>query len=148
MDKHIEEKLYTAASNLFEKDTVLDLDKDEYVRGMAEIMAAFLLADKFRWVDNIHKRRGASQLTDKDFIESPDRGLLYIGPLDVARDFIKGPNKTEVAVFRTNTGRWRVEFDGGHVFGVADTEELAWRYALGGEFGPIDEGFVPFTIHR
>lgn len=149
MDKHIEEKLYTAAADLFEDDSVLDLDKDEYVRGMAEVMADFLGVDKYDVVVNIQARLGQYLLTDKDIAET-NKGLIYLGPLKIAQDFIKGPNKTYVEVFSAkNPGdMWRVEFDEGNVWGSADTEELAWRYALGGEFGPTDEGFEPFMLHR
>lgn len=149
MDKWIEEKLYTAAADLFEADSVLDLDKDEYVRGMSEIMADFLGKDKYDVVVNIQARLGQHMLTSKDIIDT-DKGLLYVGPLKIAQDFIKGPNKTHVEVFpaKQSGESWRVEFDEGNVWGSADTEELAWRYALGGEFGPTDEGFEPFMIHR
>lgn len=149
MLEHVEKKIYEVAVNLFEKDAILDLDKDEYVRGMAEIMADFLGIDKYAVVAKIQARLGQHMLTSKDFIET-DRGLLYIGPLEIAKDFIKGPNKTHVEVFPAKTpgDLWRVDFDEGNAWGAADTEELAWRYALGGEFGPIDEEFHPFTIHR
>lgn len=88
------------------------------------------------------------RLTDKDFAEDSSGDVIYIGPLQIAIDFIKGPNKSTVEISRTAKGGWRVELDEGNVFGQADTQELAWRYALGAEFGPLDENFVPFMLHR
>ena len=147
--EHLTEELYRAASGLFdEASDVKDLDEDEYVRGMAEVIADLTGDDKYAVVAKIRAKIGAYELTSKDFVEDRNGDLIYIGPLQIAIDFIKGPNKATVEVFRPVGGGWRIELDEGNVFGQADTQELAWRYALGAEFGPLDENFVPFMLHR
>jgi hypothetical protein len=148
--KSIEAKLYRVAAGLFDEPSdVKDLDKDEYVRGMAELIADLTGTDKYDVVEKLRQELGGHLLTKKDFGTGINGDLLYIGPLEIALEFIKGPNKSTYEVTHDAAkGRWRVELDEGNVFGVADTEELAWRYALAAELGPIDEEFEPFVMHK
>lgn len=144
------ENVYVQAASLFEKNTTLSLSNN-YHFGIVSLATQLLGMDDSDLEDiarTISIYTSGYLLTEKDFGTGVNGDLLYIGPLEVAIDFIKGPNKSEVAISRTSSGGYRVELDGGNVFGVADTEELAWRYALAAEFGPIDEEFRPFMVHR
>ena len=84
-------------------------------------------------------------LTAADFGTGINGDLLYIGPYKVATDFIRGQVSVDVTSVAGDT-RWRVELADGNSFGVAETLEMAWRYALAAELGPIDENFVPFRL--
>lgn len=86
-------------------------------------------------------------LTAADFGTGINGDLLYIGPLGTAQDFIQrndGTAKVERVDYSERL--FRVELADGNSFGVADTPEMAWRYALAAEFGPMDENFVPFYL--
>jgi hypothetical protein len=86
-------------------------------------------------------------LTAADFGTGINGDLLYIGPLGVAKDFMhKTDNTVTIERVDYSDKLWRVELADGNSFGVADTKEMAWRYALAAEFGPIDEEFEPFRI--
>lgn len=85
-------------------------------------------------------------LTAADFVEDAHGSLLYIGPLYPAMQFIKNNNEVDGPNRHILTGKWTVKLDGGNVWGTADTAEMAWRYAIGAEFGPLDEGFSPFRL--
>lgn len=144
------ERVYTTAASLFDTGEALDL-KNEYHRGVTELVTRLLGIDSDDQDDvamTISTHTGAHRLTEKDFGTGINGDLLYIGPLQPAIDFIKGPNRTEVEITTDGKGRWSVKFDGGNVWGTADTQEMAWRYALAAELGPIDEGFVPFMLTR
>jgi hypothetical protein len=86
------------------------------------------------------------RLTAADFATGINGDLLYIGPLAPAQNFIKKEHTVSRIDRDIKTGLYRVELDEGNVFGVADTPEMAWRYALAAELGPIDEEFHEFHL--
>lgn len=141
-------ELYTAASDLFDPNTVLNIEKDEYQRGVAELITRFAgMDDKDDVANIISEGTGIYRLTVKDFGTGLNGDLLYIGPLEVAQDFMrKHDNTVKVERVDYSLKLWRVELADGNSYGVADTVEMAWRYALAAEFGPIDEEFSPFLL--
>ena len=149
--EHLTAELYREASDLFDPKTVLDIDADEYQRGVTELIMRFTGTDsddKEYVAQTISEGTGIHRVTEQDFAVAIGGDPLYIGPLQPAIDFIKGPNQSEVEVTPDGKGGWNVKFDGGNVWGNADTQEMAWRYALAAEFGPIDDEFVPFMLFK
>jgi len=148
--EHLTAELYKQASGLFDPDTVIDTRKNEYQRGVTELILRFTGTE----VDDIgdvattisEGTSTAHLLTAADFVEDANGSLLYIGPLYPAMQFIKNNNEVDGPNRHILTGKWTVKLDGGNVWGTADTAEMAWRYAIGAEFGPIDEGFSPFRL--
>lgn len=144
------ERVYEAAASLFDPDTTLDLSR-EYDRGVTELVTRMMGIDS----DDKDDVAGiisdytstAHMLTVADFGTGVNGDLLYIGPLKVAQDFIyKHDNTVQIERVRYSETLMRVEMADGNSYGVGDTEELAWRYALAAEFGPIDEEFHPFRL--
>lgn len=100
----------------------------------------------------------AHMLTIKD-LEEHDRGTFYTGPLDEAKAFIEDwIASTESRYSKDEKVRYAVflSMDSGdgepasnnncNTFGIGDTSEEAWRYALGAEFGPADDEFSAFPL--
>jgi len=101
----------------------------------------------------------AHMLTIKD-LETRDNGdTYYTGPLDEAKAFIEDwtastesrytkAGKVRYAVFLTmDSGDGEpASNDNCNTFGIGDTSEEAWRYALGAEFGPADDEFSAFPL--
>lgn len=84
-------------------------------------------------------------VTRKMFAEVYDGDTLYVGPMAPAQAFIvrQFPDWS----CKPEAGRFRVQWNGGQTFGVADTPELAWRYAIAVDLGPSeDEVFNEFRI--
>ncbi|QFG12145.1 Hypothetical Protein OBI_RACECAR_305 [Arthrobacter phage Racecar] len=97
----------------------------------------------------------AHMLTIKDLEERLD-GTYYTGPLEEAKAFIRKEcfvteatyvreGKDKVAVLLGLNGDF-VTWDNCNDYGVGDTSEEAWRYALGGEFGPANDEFSAFPL--
>jgi hypothetical protein len=95
-------------------------------------------------------------LTIKD-LETRPEGTFYTGPLDEAKDFIRsGYSVTEQSYVLEGESRFTVlfgftedgpvSFDNCNDYGNGSTAEEAWRYALGGEFGPADDEFSAFPL--
>jgi hypothetical protein len=93
-------------------------------------------------------------LTIKD-LETHGDDTVYVGPLEEAQEFIR--SYSNVSVVSRAAGLWSVFIneDGGtqtptldncNEYGNADTEEQAWRYALGAAFGPADDEFSAFPL--
>lgn len=146
--EHVTEELYKDAANLLDTNTIVT-DDNEYHRGMVELIMEWNgmgSDDKEEIAAEISKRTGLHQITSADFAPLPTGGDLYIGPLDAAIKFIKGPNASEVEEGVLPNGMYNVKLDGGNVWGTADTREMAWRYAIGAEMGPIDDEFEPFFL--
>jgi len=67
---------------------------------------------------------------------------FYLGPLEAGK-------KVSLADYPDVTEGWRTHINGqryyhvesGMAFGDGPTPEIAWRYYLGAEAGPDDEGF-------
>jgi hypothetical protein len=147
---HLTEELYKCAASLLDPNTIVT-DDDEYHRGMVELIMEFTGQSSDQKEDiagRISELTGLHYLTKADFLIAGDETLLYVGPLEAAIDFIKGPNGSEVAEKVLPNGKYNVQLDGGNVWGTGDTRELAWRYALAAEFGPIDDEFAPFVLHK
>ncbi len=97
-------------------------------------------------------------LTIKDLEDRPE-GTYYTGPLELAKDFIRHMYATTEACY-TKHGKVRYSVylsgnatDGEEAnwnncndFGNGDTPEEAWRYAMGGEFGPANDEFSAFPL--
>lgn len=97
-------------------------------------------------------------LTIKD-LENRLEGTYYTGPLDEAKEFVRHYYATTEACY-TKEGKVRYSVylsgnagDGEEAnwnncndFGNGATSEEAWRYALGGEFGPADDDFSAFPL--
>lgn len=147
---YLTNELYEQAASLFDPDTIIDTEEDEYQRGVAELIMSFTGqgSDDLDDIASIISERTstAHMLTAADFVQVGDN-LLYIGPFAEAVKFIRANcDVTKDAVRSIQTGLWTVELDGGNVWGHGDTAEMAWRYAMGAEFGPIDAEFTPFRL--
>jgi hypothetical protein len=87
-------------------------------------------------------------------LETRNDGTFYTGPLDEAKAFIREYNN--VSVVSRASGMFTVFITGQSVeipdwsnvddYGTASTEEDAWRYALGGAFGPANDEFSAFPL--
>lgn len=145
---YLTKELYEQASGLFDPNTTLRTDFDEYQRGVVELVARITGSDDKDDVASIISEGTATghMLTAADFGTGINGDLLYIGPLAEAQEFICKNDNTVDTNLNPTTRLWRVELSDGNSFGVADTLEMAWRYAMGAEFGPIDENFVPFRL--
>lgn len=81
-----------------------------------------------------------------EFLVETPGGTLYIGPLSPAKRFARSERRVKVTVNRGHTVR-TVEFhdhpDEPSVaeFGRAPDQHMAWRYALGALFGPLDDQY-------
>jgi hypothetical protein len=146
---HQIENVYKQAASLFDPDTELNLNND-YDLAVTELVLRLLgmdSGDKYDVAKIISEHTSTAHLlTEADFGTGVNGDLLYIGPYNVAKDFIKRHDSTTETNFNHSTRLWRVELADGNSFGVADTLEMAWRYAMAAEFGPIDDGFVPFRL--
>lgn len=106
---------------------------------------------------NTNERVGPNPITRASrYLESRDEGTYYIGPLEVAKQM--AATDREVHVIHTPT-HYRVNlFDDPNdpegslaEFGSGITVEVAWRWALGAYFGPLDseypgDGFIDELI--
>lgn len=146
--EHLTNELFDTAASLFDANTTLRTDFNEYARGVVELVQRVTGSDDKDDVASIISERTATghMLTAADFTEVGDN-LLYIGPFVEAVRFIRDNcDVTKDAVRNIQTGLYTVELDGGNVWGHGDTPEMAWRYAMGAEFGPIDDEFKPFRL--
>jgi hypothetical protein len=148
---YLTEELYKQAAGLFDPDTIIKPEENEYQRGIVELIMSFTgqtSDDKEDIASTLTERLStAYMLTERDFGTGINGDLLYIGPLKEAQDFIhKHDNTVLVERVQYSKNLMRVELAEGNSYGVGDTEELAWRYALAAEFGPMDENFVPFRL--
>jgi hypothetical protein len=92
-------------------------------------------------------------LTIKD-LETRNDGTFYTGPLAEAQAFIREENAVSVVsrpgglftVFISQAGTEIPAWNNVDDYGTAPTEEDAWRYALGGAFGPADDDFQAFPL--
>jgi hypothetical protein len=146
--EHLTDELYEQAAGLFDPNTTLRPSFNEYARGIVELVQRFTGSDDKDDVASIISERTNTGylLTAADFGTGINGDLLYIGPYNDAIDFIREHDNTVTVERKIETGKWRVELSDGNSFGVADTCEMAWRYAIAAEFGPIDDGFVPFRL--
>lgn len=100
----------------------------------------------------------AHMLTIKDLETRPD-GTYYTGPLEEAKAFIRdfiastearyshnGEEKFTVMLSFSVGDNEIVTKDNCDGWGTGPTSEDAWRYALGGEFGPADDEFSAFPL--
>lgn len=84
-----------------------------------------------------------SERSNSILTETED-GTCYTGPLAPAQRAIREEYGEDVTVERRSDGRWIVtEHRGGehanpNAWGVGETEEEAWRYLIGADFGPLD----------
>ena len=145
---YLTNELYEQAAGLFDPNTRLNIEKDEYQRGVTELVMRFTGTDsddKEDVAEVISQRTGIYRLTAADFGTGFNGDALYIGPLEPAITFVK--QTCQWSVKQTQNGLVHVELDGGNCFGVADTLELAWRYALAAElYGNSGETFEPFLL--
>lgn len=144
------EELYKDAEGLFDPDTIIKPEENEYQRGIVELIMSFTgqnSDDKEAIAAKITEALSTAHLlTAADFGTGINGDLLYIGPFTEAETFIRANDNTVTVNRNIMTGLWRVELADGNSFGVADTPEMAWRYALAAEFGPIDDEFQPFRL--
>jgi hypothetical protein len=143
--EHLFEELYVQAADLFDPNTKLNIDKDEYARGVVELITRVTGSDdKEEVADVVSERTGIYRVERKDFATVFGGDTLYVGPLEPAVRFIRQTCEWTV---KQENGRVRVELDGGNCFGVADTDELAWRYAIAAElYGNSGDTFHPFLL--
>lgn len=146
---HQIENVYTQAADLFDPDTILNIEEDEYQRGVVELVMNLLgmdSDDKEDIASNISDRtKTAYRVTAADFGTGIGGDALYIGPLEVAVAYVK--QECEWEVKQTEDGKVTVQLDGGNCWGTADTPEMAWRYAVAAElYGNSGETFEPFRL--
>lgn len=142
------DELFDAAADLFDPNTTLNVDTDEYHRGVTELVARITGSDDKDDVASIISERTATghMVTAADFTRVGD-SMLYIGPFAEAVRFIRDNCDVDKdAVRNIQTGLYTVELDGGNVWGHGDTPELAWRYAMGAEFRSLEGDFEPFRL--
>jgi hypothetical protein len=97
-------------------------------------------------------------LTIKD-LETRPEGTYYTGPLEEAKAFIADWTTVTEASYFKGGGHWYSVFlsttgadseiasiGNCDTYGNGPTMEEAWRYALGGEFGPADDEFSAFPL--
>lgn len=94
-------------------------------------------------------------VTEKDFTTRND-DLYYTGPLEEAKALIRKEFAvTEQSYWMDGEQRHTVMFgivgepvtwDTMNDYGNGGSSEEAWRFALGAEFGPLDDGFEPFDL--
>jgi hypothetical protein len=70
---------------------------------------------------------------------------FYLGPLAAGISLARRHGPPINVDLRTD-GRWIVESDMAQ--GVGETTEIAWRYFLGAELGPDDEGLDVAALRR
>ena len=74
-------------------------------------------------------------------------GTYYTGPLEVAQRAMLDEYGDSITVEHREDGRWIVtEHRGGehanpNAWGIGKTEEEAWRYLIGTDFGPLDDTY-------
>lgn len=144
--EHLMDELFKAAASLLDPNTNLQTESDEYHRALAELVQRVTGSDDFDdVVDIISERTGIYRVTEKDFASAPGGDPLYIGPFEIAVAYIKDTCEWEVK--QTADDKVFVELDKGNCFGVADTAEMAWRYAIAAElYGNSGETFRPFLL--
>lgn len=75
-----------------------------------------------------------------------DNGTYYTGPLDPAIKAMRDEYGEHITVERGANG-WKVTehrgstHDNPNQWGVGVTEEEAWRYLIGADFGPLDSTY-------
>ena len=85
--------------------------------------------------------RSNSILTERD------NGTYYTGPLEPAKRAMLDEYGDSLTVERRSDGSWiAAEHRGGehsnpNAWGVGQSEEEAWRYLIGTDFGPLDETY-------
>jgi hypothetical protein len=98
----------------------------------------------------------AHMVTIKDLQERPE-GTYYTGPLEEAKDFVRQfcsvteqsytrDGKPHYTVLLCLTDDGAATWNNCNDFGNGATSDEAWRYALGGEFGPADDEFSAFPL--
>lgn len=148
---HQIENVYTQAADLFDRNTVLDIEKDEYQRGVVELVTRLLgmdVGDVKEVAKIISERTGAYRVTEKDFAIVNGGDALYVGPLYPATEFIKRTCEWEVTSKDFKDGvNVVVTLDGGNCWGAHTSAEMAWRYAIAAElYGNTGETFEPFYL--
>jgi hypothetical protein len=146
---HQIENVYKQAADLFDPDTVLDIEEDEYQRGVVELVTRLLgmdSDDKEDVASIISQHTStAYRVTAADFGTGINGDALYIGPLEVAVAYVK--QECEWQVTQTPNNQVRVDLDNGNCWGIADTPEMAWRYAVAAElYGNSGDTFEPFRL--
>lgn len=146
--EHLTAELYREASDLFDPKTVLDIDADEYQRGVTELIMRFTGTDsddKEYVAQTISEGTGIYRVTEQDFAVAIGGDPLYIGPFAAAIAYVKANCEWEVK--QTADDKVHVDLDKGNCFGVADTAEMAWRYAIAAElYGNDGATFSPFLL--
>jgi hypothetical protein len=96
-------------------------------------------------------------LTIKD-LEERDNGTYYLGPLEPAKEFMREIQGVTESSYRERFNDKRsylvcftmdeepATLDNCNDYGRGETLEDAWRYALGGEFGPANDEFSAFPL--
>lgn len=73
-----------------------------------------------------------------------DHGTYYTGPLEPARRAMRDEYGDSLTIEHREDGRWIVtehrgsEHSNPNQWGAGATEEEAWRYLIGTDFGPLD----------
>lgn len=139
-------ELFREASGLLDPQTRLQTESNEYHRALAELVQRVTGSDDFDDVANIiSEGTGIHRVTVHDFAVAPGGDPIYIGPFAVAVAYIKDTCTWEVK--QTADDKVHVDLDGGNCFGVADTAEMAWRYAIAAElYGNSGDTFSPFLL--
>ena len=87
--------------------------------------------------------------TDKNSIlTETEHGTYYTGPLEPAQRAMRDEYGDSITVSRADTGAWVVTEhrgndgpDNPNQWGAGATEEEAWRYFIGTDFGPLDSTY-------
>lgn len=139
-------ELFREASGLLDPKTNLQTESNEYHRALAELVQRATGSDDFDdVVDIISEGTGIYRVTEQDFAVAPGGDPLYVGPFAVAIAYVKANCEWEVK--QTADDKVHVDLDKGNCFGVADTAEMAWRYAIAAElYGNDGATFSPFLL--
>lgn len=80
-------------------------------------------------------------------LSETERGTYYTGPLEPARRALRDAYGDALTVERRTDGTWVVtehqgsEHANPNAWGAGASEEEAWRYLIGTDFGPLDETY-------
>jgi len=86
-------------------------------------------------------------------LEERTGGTFYTGPIEPAQNYLARhgydtdsfPEHGKTTVLVGYTGE-KVTWANCAEFGRAETPEIAWRYALGAAYGPVDDEFAPIDL--
>jgi hypothetical protein len=144
-----QEDVSSVVSNWIEHHTE-EWDEEGYPFAATDVGGAFYLAPEQREAAARH-----DALFRAPLLEEREAGTFYVGPLEPAKHYIRDAY-TDVREGLRENGSYLVgeyfaaDDDEPHSWGCSESgdAEEAWRYFLGTDFGPIDEGYDEPHLRR